>query len=200
MATLLLVRHGLTAETGKRLSGRRPGIGLTEEGRSQAEAAGRALERVPLAAVYTSPVQRCRETARLVAAPHGLTPVQYRSLIEVDYGSWTGRSLGHLRRTKLWRRLDAAPSRVVFPGGERLGAVQGRAVQACEEIAVLHEHSSVVLVSHGDVIAAVLAHYLGMPTDLYRRLRVAPASISRIELPVDGPPAVSLVNHVPEVP
>jgi broad specificity phosphatase PhoE len=71
-------------------------------------------------------------------------------------------------------------------------------VQACEEIAVLHEHSSVALVSHGDVIATVLAHYLGMPTDLYRRLRVAPASISRIELPVEGPPAVSLVNHVPE--
>lgn len=197
MAGLVLVRHAVTPETGKRLSGRLPGVALSAEGRAQAEAVARCLADLPVAAVYTSPLQRCRETARVVAAPHGLKPVQYRSLIEVDYGSWSGRTLASLRRTKAWKHLLVAPSRVVFPGGERLGDVRGRAVAACEEIAAAHGTGTVVLVSHGDVIRSVLAHYLGMPIDLFHRVLISPGSVSRIDLPPGGAPRVTAVNHVP---
>lgn len=195
MARLLLVRHAATAETGKRLTGRLPGVGISPAGVAQAGAAADLLAPLPVAAVYTSPLLRCRETARLVAAPHDLDPVPYRSLIEVDYGAWSGRTLASLRRTKAWRQVMATPSRVSFPGGERLGEVQGRAVAACEDLAAAHREAVIVLVSHADVIKAILAHYLGTPFDLFQRLVIEPASVSEVELPAEGAPRVRRLNH-----
>src|SRR5438270_10127323 len=87
--TLVLVRHGVTEETGPILSGRRPGIGLSEKGREQAGAAGRRLADLPVAAVYSSPLERCRQTAEAVAAPHGLPVNDLPGLFEADYGEWS---------------------------------------------------------------------------------------------------------------
>lgn len=158
------------------------------------------LAAIDVAAVYTSPLRRCRETARIVGAPHGLDPVPHRSLIEVDYGAWSGRTMASLRRTKAWRSLLTTPSRVTFPGGERLGDVQARGVAACEELAAAHKNDAVVLVSHGDVIKAILAHYLGAPFDLFQRIVVDPASVSEIHLPAEGFPSVHRINHMVEAP
>ena len=101
MTRLILIRHAPTAETGKRLTGRLPGVGLSAAGRRAAVALGQTLAAAPLEAVYTSPVQRCRETAVLVAGPHGLRPRAHRGLSEVDFGAWSGRTLASLRRTSL---------------------------------------------------------------------------------------------------
>lgn len=198
MARLLLVRHAATPETGTRLTGRLPGVGISPAGTGQANALADLLAGLPVAAVYTSPLLRCRETARIIAAPHRLDPVPYRSLIEVDYGAWSGRSLASLRRTKAWKQLAVAPSRLSFPGGERLGDVQGRAVAACEDLVGAHRSDTIVLVSHADVIKAILAHYLGTPFDLVQRLVIDPASVSELDLPPEGPPRVIRVNQVPE--
>src|SRR3954464_5543845 len=78
--TLVLVRHGVTGETGPILSGRRPGIGLSDKGREQAESAGRRPAALPVAAVYSSPLERCRQTAEAVAAPHGLAVIDVPGL------------------------------------------------------------------------------------------------------------------------
>jgi probable phosphoglycerate mutase len=198
VARLYLIRHASTSETGKRLTGRLPGVGIDPAGRSAAEHTAAALGAVRLAAIYTSPLRRCRETARIVAGPHGIDPVPYRSLIEVDYGSWSGRTLNSLKRTTLWHRLFSAPSRTRFPGGESLREVQGRAVAACEELAAAHPRHEIALVSHGDVIKAVVAHYLGTPLDLFQRIVVDPGSVTVIDLPADGKsPRVAAVNRVP---
>jgi broad specificity phosphatase PhoE len=85
-----------------------------------------------------------------------------------------------------------------FPDGESLAAVQARAVAACEAVAAAHPAATVAAVSHGDVIALVLAHYLGMPLDLYHRLSVPPASLSTIDLPGDGPAVIRSVAAGPE--
>jgi len=191
---LLLIRHAPTPETGKRLTGRLPGVALSAEGVEMAERLASHLEGVTPAALYTSPVLRCRETARIVGATWGLSPVAYRSFIEVDYGTWAGRSLGSLRRTKQWRQLFIAPSRVRFPGGETISEVQARAVAACEQLGTSHGDATVAVVSHADVIRTVLAHYLGMALDLYQRIHVGPASLSIIELPSSGFPTVPIVN------
>jgi probable phosphoglycerate mutase len=196
MPRLVLIRHAPTPETGKRLTGRLPGVGLGPAGREAAVRTARALAGLPFAAVYSSPLRRCKETARIVAEPHGLVPVAYRSLIEVDYGTWSGRSLASLQRTRLWRELLVAPSRARFPGGERLGEVAVRAVAACEELASAHAKGTVALVGHGDVIKAALAHYLGTPIDLFQRITIAPASWSVIDLPAGGMPRVICVNRV----
>lgn len=195
MARLVLIRHAPTPETGKKLTGRLPGVGLDDPGRDAAEATAAALAGLPFAAVYTSPLMRCRETARIVAAPHGLRPIPYRSLIEVDYGTWSGRSLGSLTRTKAWRGLLRSPSRFRFPGGERLGEVAARSAAACEDLADAHPDETIAVVSHGDVIKSALAHFLGVPADLYHRLVVSPASWSIVDLPPHGMPMVQAVNR-----
>jgi probable phosphomutase (TIGR03848 family) len=194
VTTIVLVRHATTAATGKRLGGWTPGVHLDEGGVAQAERAARRLAGLDVAAVYASPLERTRETARIVARPHGLRVRTRRGIGEVDYGEWTDRPLGQLRRRKLWATIQSTPSRVTFPGGESIRAAQARAVEALELIAAEHEQDTVVAVSHADVIKAVLAHYLGMPLDTFQRLVIAPASISVLALPPGGPPAVLGTN------
>lgn len=191
---LLLIRHAPTPETGTRLTGRQPGVGLSAKGREMADALGERLAGARLRAVYSSPQQRCRETAKPIAQQAGLSATSYRSFAEVDYGTWTGRSLSSLRRTKLWRQLFIAPSRVRFPGGESLPEMQARAVDAAEELTARHGDHLVAVVSHGDVIKAVLAHYLGIHLDLFQRLHVGPGSVAAIDLPEFGVPAVLSMN------
>ncbi len=194
MTTLVLLRHATTPATGRRLGGWTPGVHLDAAGRDQAEAAARRLASMQVAAVYASPLERTRETAAAVARAHGLRVRIERGIGEVDYGEWTDRPLAQLRRLKLWRTIQQAPSRVTFPGGESIRAAQQRAVEATERIAAAHPGETVVLVSHADIIKAVLAHHLGMGLDLFQRIVISPASSSVVVLPEGGAPAVLSVN------
>src|SRR5207237_7219120 len=115
-----------TEVTGKKLSGWAPDIHLSEEGRAQAAALATRLEPLRLTAVYSSPLERCMETAQSIAMPRGLEVRAVPDLIEVGYGKWTGRSLTVLARTSLWKRIQQAPSSVRFPDGETLVGVRPR--------------------------------------------------------------------------
>jgi probable phosphomutase (TIGR03848 family) len=194
VATIALVRHATTAATGKRLGGWTPGVHLDARGIGQAEAAAERLAPLPVEAVYASPLERTQETARIVAAPHGLRVRTRREIGEVDYGEWTDQPLGQLRRRKLWPVIQTTPSRVTFPGGESIRGAQGRAVDAIETLAAEHRGRTVVVVSHADVIKAVLAHFLGMPLDTFQRLHVSPASVSVLHLGDGVPPFISRIN------
>lgn len=187
MTTFYLVRHGLTNHTNHRLSGRMAGIHLNDDGRAQAEAVGKRLSRVDLEAVYASPLERTVETARAVAAPHRLKVTTRKALIEVDYGTWTGRPLRSLARTKLWRAVQHRPSAARFPEGESLMEVQSRAVAELERIQANHPKGKVCIVSHGDVIRLLLAHHLGTHVDLFQRIHVGAASMSVLALGATGP-------------
>jgi probable phosphoglycerate mutase len=191
---LYLIRHAVTAETGVTLSGRQSGIALSTAGVAMAERAAAMLADLPVRAVYTSPILRCRQTARSFGAEWALDPIVDRGLIEADYGTWSGRSLKSLYRLKAWQRLMESASRFRFPQGETLGEVQRRSVAAVEALAQRHGDNDVALVSHADVIRVILAHYLGMPLDLVHRLSVAPASVSIVELYRSGGVAVPTVN------
>ena len=193
MTILLLARHGITDLTGKKLYGRSADVHLSEEGRRQSEELGRRLASLRPAALYTSPIERCRETAELVGEACGLDPVELPEVMEIDYGRWAGRSFASLARTRLWRRVHRIPSGVRFPGGETLAEVQRRVVGALEEIAEGRPRGLVVVVSHGDPIAMAIAHYAGVHIDLFQRLQVSPASVSAVALD-DGPPKVLRVN------
>jgi probable phosphomutase (TIGR03848 family) len=200
VATIVLVRHATTAATGKRLGGWTPGVHLDESGIRQAERTAERLTGLEVAAVYTSPLERTRETARIVARPHGLRIRTRRGIGEVDYGEWTDEPLGRLRRRKLWATIQTTPSRVTFPGGESIRAAQSRAVETIEALAAEHGDEVVVVVSHADVIKAVVAHYLGMPLDTFQRLVIAPASVTVLALPEGGPPALLRCNDAPQDP
>ena len=192
--TIVLLRHATTPATGKRLGGRTPGVHLDEAGREQARAAARRLASLPVSAVYASPLERTRETAADVARRHGLRVRLERGLLEVDYGDWTDRPLAQLRRLALWQTVQQAPSRVTFPGGESIRAAQQRAVETTERLAAAHKGETLVLVSHADVIKAVVAHHLGMGLDLFQRIVISPASSTVLVLPDGATPALLTLN------
>ena len=183
---VLLVRHGLTAGTGSVLTGRTPGIVLDERGREQAAALATRLAGVPLDAVITSPLLRCRQTADAIVAARNGQPVavtEDEELAEVRYGDWTGRSLKKLAKEPLWRVVLAHPSAVRFPGedGESMPDMQHRAVSAVRSWnARLGKDAVYLICSHGDVIKAVIADSLGMHLDLCQRIQVDPCSLSVI--------------------
>jgi len=200
MTTVLLVRHGrTTANASGVLAGRAAGISLDATGRDQADATARRLAAVPLVAVVTSPLERCRQTARAVVGQQATRPaapelVVERGITECDYGDWQGRPLAELAKEPLWGVVQGQPSAAVFPGGESLAAMQARSVEAVRrhdaELEVRHGKGAVwVAVAHGDIIKAVLADALGMHLDLFQRIAVGPASVSIVRY---GP-------HRPEV-
>lgn len=193
---VILVRHAVTGETGSSLTGRLAGVALSADGIAMAEELAASLSGLALKAIYSSPIQRCRETAAILAREHRL-PVRTRSaFVEADYGAWSGRSLKSLYRLKAWGMLMSAPSRFRFPDGETLAEVQARAVAGVETLAAAHSPGDVVVVcSHNDVIRVVLAHYLGVPLDLVHRLDARPASVSIIDLAKNGRVAVPVVNQ-----
>jgi len=183
---LLLARHAVTAQTGPLLSGRAPGIDLSDRGREQAEALGTRLAGLPVAAVYASPIERTVQTAESVAKHHGLTVLTLDGVIEADYGEWTGGKLADLAKTDLWKTVQRAPSRARFPNGESLAEMQGRMVSALEDVVSRHSGELVVVVSHADPIKAAIAHYTGVHLDLFQRIMVSPASVTAFELTAHG--------------
>jgi probable phosphomutase (TIGR03848 family) len=180
MRLLLLLRHAVTEHTGARLSGWLPGLHLSEEGRQQAKALAERLAPIPLDALYASPLERCQETAAVVAEAKGLKVETLEDVGEVRYGDWTGRELKGLAREPLWKVVQASPSAARFPGGESLFEMQARAVLAVERLRAAHPEQTVAVCSHADVIKALACHYLGMHLDLFQRVVVSPASLTAI--------------------
>nr|MDQ3879331.1 histidine phosphatase family protein [Actinomycetota bacterium] len=158
MTVFFLVRHAVTSHTGHKLTGWLPDVHLTDEGREQAEATAQALRGVHFEGIFSSPIDRTLETARIVAAPHKLRVSVRKSLGEVEYGRWTDRPLKSLMRTRLWRTVQSWPSGATFPDGESLREVQNRAIDEIETIRAGHR-GPVCVVSHGDVIKLITAHY-----------------------------------------
>jgi probable phosphoglycerate mutase len=184
MPVILLIRHGENDYVKKqRLAGRMAGVHLNQNGQQQAQALAELLKSAPIKAIYSSPLERAMETAAPLAQALGL-PVQPRpGLIEVDVGEWQDQRIKALSRTKLWKVVQGAPSRMRFPGGETFAEAQYRICQDLEAIVRQHEMKDVVVcVSHSDPIRLAVAYYLGMPLDMFQRLSVAPASITMLHL------------------
>jgi probable phosphomutase (TIGR03848 family) len=180
--TVVLVRHAVTAHTGPLLSGRTPGVDLSDAGRTQAISLAERLARLPIRAVYTSPIERTTQTAQAIAAHHQLEVKPLDGVLEADYGEWTGGKLVDLARTDLWQTVQRAPSRARFPGGESMAAMQARMIDALDHVAASHPGEIVVVVSHADPIKAAIAYYTGLHLDLFQRIHVSPASVSVLEL------------------
>ena len=200
---MILVRHGrTTANTSGVLAGRTAGVRLDETGVAQAERTAQRLAVVPLAAVVTSPLERCRQTARAIAKAQTGSPATAteRGITECDYGSWQGRSLRELAKEPLWKTVQSQPSAAVFPDGESMSTMQARAVSAVRRLDALYEaeHGAAavwVAVSHGDIIKSVLADALGMHLDLFQRIQVDPASVSIVRYTAARPYVLATNTH-----
>ncbi len=183
MTTVLLVRHGrTTANTAGVLAGWTEGVSLDETGVAQVRALAQRLAGVPLAAVVSSPLQRCKETTDLLLEGRDDVPQHEDERVgEVRYGDWSGRELKTLAKDPLWKVVQGHPSAMTFPGdgGESMTGMATRATSAVREWnATLGDDAVYVVVSHGDPIKAILADALGMHLDQFQRIVVDPASIS----------------------
>src|SRR3954468_22873586 len=198
MSTVLLVRHGLTAMTGPVLAGRTPGVHLDDRGLKQAAVVAERIAVLPLAAIVTSPMERCVETAEAIRdrqAAESPWHVDDR-LVECGYGDWTGRPLKELAKEPLWKVVQSQPSAVRFPNGEALAGMATRAVSAVRSWdAQLGEDAVWVACTHGDIIKAVVADALGLHLDQYQRIVPDPCSVSVIRYTATRP-YVMRVNDV----
>jgi len=197
VTTVILLRHGrTTANTGGVLAGWTPGVRLDETGEAQATAVGERLAKVPLAAVVSSPLERCAQTVAAVVAGRDLDVATDDRFGEARYGDWTGRAIKELAKEPLWTVVQQHPSAAVFPGpeGEGLAQTQARAVAAVRAWnARLGPDAVWLACSHGDVIKAILADALGLHLDQFQRIVVDPASISVVTY-TDTRPFVVRVN------
>ena len=183
----------MTATTGTVLPGRAPGLHLSPKGRAQADAiATRVSGLRRLSAVYTSPMERARETAAPVARALRLTARVEAGLNECDFGEWTGRRLRELARTPEWKTVQRYPSGFRFPGGESFPQMQTRVAAALAGLVARHPGEVIVAVSHGDPIKAAVALALGTPLDLFQRIVIAPASITAVAYGASGPTVLAV--------
>ncbi len=191
---VLLVRHGLTPTTGVKLPGRAAGLHLSDEGRKQAENAAERIAKIDkVVAIYSSPLERARETAGIIAkARHQAVRIE-RGLLELNIGKFTGMALKDAHKTDEWNAIQQHPSGFHFPGGESFTEMQTRITSAIDRIVARHRGHIIVAVSHADPIKAAVAHALGTPLDLFQRIMIGTASISAIAYRPSGV-AVLTVN------
>jgi probable phosphomutase (TIGR03848 family) len=199
MTTFFLIRHAVHELGGETLAGRLPGVHLSAKGREQAAALAQRLQGVPIKAVYTSPLDRTRETAASVANALGLEAQVDEDLLELGFGEWQGRKIADLKQDELWNRFNSFRSGTLPPGGELMMDTQRRIVGAMLRLRERHGDEYVALVSHADVIKAAVAYFMGIPLDLFQRIEISPASITIIGLADYGPWILS-VNNTTQLP
>lgn len=190
--TFYFVRHGEHDRVDRTLCGRMPGVMLNAKGKEQARASGRRLAALQPLRILTSPMERARQTADIIAEETGRAVEDAQALQEIDCGEWTGKGFHDLHADPRWKDWNEARSVTRLPGGEMMFEVQARVVSCLERLRRLHESARLVLVSHSDVIKAAILFHLGMSLDLFARIEVAPGSISTLIIDNWGAKLVSL--------
>lgn len=188
------VRHGTTPTTGKVLPGRAKGLHLSEKGEQEAaNTAARLAALGRIRAIYTSPLERARETAKAISVATGLSARVERGLLECEFGEWTGRQLSELSKLPEWQQVQRHPSGFRFPAGESFTELAARVAGTVERLVAKHPGEVIVAVSHADPIKIALADALGQPLDLMQRTMVSPCSVSVVAYG-SGTPSVLALN------
>jgi probable phosphoglycerate mutase len=187
MTTFLLIRHALNDYIDKAIAGWTPDVHLNDAGRAQVERLAERLAQAPIAAIYSSPLERARETAAPLAKRLGLDVRMCEAFGEIGYGEWTGKSLSELARDGRWGQFNSVRSLTRAPGGETMLEAQTRVMAAIEVLCDQHPREMIAVFSHGDVIKAAIAYFLGIPLDFYYRFDIGPASVSVVTIDDHGP-------------
>jgi probable phosphoglycerate mutase len=187
MTNFHLVRHASHDLLGRVLSGRTTDVGLNDKGRAECAALAEYFAARPIAAIYSSPIRRAIETAQPISGRLGVDLQLDARLIELDFGAWNGAAFDALEDVPEWRDWNVFRSGMRPPGGgETMVEAQARIAGAMVDLKDRHDKAELVLLSHGDVIKAVLAYWAGIPLDLCRRIEISPASISTVALDRHG--------------
>ena len=196
---ILLIRHATHDRPDPVLVGRDDSVRLSEKGYKQGQDLAQRLAPLPLSVVITSPSCRCRMTAEIIAAPHGLDLEIEPDLDEIDFGAWRGRTFAELDTDPEWRLFNMARGSARTPGGETIISVSARIERAFNRIRDRSPDQMVAVISHGDVIRAALCWVLGLAPDLMLRFEISPSSVSTIEFG-DGAPRLLVLNWIDRYP
>jgi broad specificity phosphatase PhoE len=191
---VLLIRHAHTDALGRFLAGRAAGVPLSTIGRAQAERLGQLLAALPLAGIYTSPLERAVETARAIARHHSVPIHEDAGLQEIDFGEWTGCTFAELDDNAAWHTFNDRRSAATIPAGETPAGVQERIVGAITRLTAAHRGRTIALITHGDVIRSAVLYIAGSSLDLWHRFEVSPASITGLSVS-DSAFKLLYVNH-----
>ncbi|AUW57294.1 histidine phosphatase family protein [Sphingobium sp. SCG-1] len=191
---LLLVRHAAHGHLGRILTGRGSDIALSSDGVTQAERLAQALTDWPVAAIYSSPQHRCRQTAAIIGDRLALAVQTSDALDEIDFGEWTGREFTDLEQDALWHRWNTTRSKTQPPGGERMTKAIERVAAFLDKLGA-GDAQTVLCVTHADIIRGAIAHYLGLSLDNILRFDVDPASLSTLQFE-GGQARLTTLNRV----
>ncbi|MFC0410736.1 histidine phosphatase family protein [Roseomonas elaeocarpi] len=185
--TVFLVRHASHDRVGDTLCGRIAGVRLGAAGQAQSRALAGFLAAQRITALLSSPMERARDTAAPVAEQTGLAVRIDAGFNEIDVGEWAGQRFDALAGDARWTEWNHRRATARAPGGESMAEVQQRALAALAQLVADHPGGRVAVVSHCDVIKAVLAAHLGMSLNDYMRFEIDPASVSTLAVwPQDG--------------
>lgn len=194
---VLLVRHGQTPTTGKILPGRAPGLHLNEHGQDQAARVAQRLAALPITAIYSSPLERTKQTAAATAEATGVGVIEEPGLLEGDFGQWTGAELAELRKLPEWETVQQRPDQFRFPEGESFAEIRDRMTDTLAKLRDQHPGGTVVCFSHADPIRVAVSDALGNALNTFQRISIGPCSVSAIAYqtePADSDPRVLTVN------
>lgn len=182
MTKFLLIRHATTDSVGKKLSGRLPGVHLNKEGKEQAQKLAERLAGLPVAAIYSSPLERAVETAEPLANALQLSVNICEDFLEMDFGEWTNRSIEELKDEQKFKLFNSFRSCTRIPGGELMLEAQTRIVSGMQKLSAQHTNETIAIISHSDMIKAAVAYYAGIHLDMFQRIEISPASVSIINV------------------
>lgn len=189
MTYILLTRHGhVEGITPPAFRGRRD-LPLTALGREQARRLGTFLATRPkIAAIYTSPLQRCVDTGAAVAAATGVTATVLTALADIDYGDWTGKPHEAVERTDPARYAQwwSQPQLVRPPNGESLQELLARTADAVRDVVARHPDGRVVLIGHDSTNRALLLTLLDLPLSAFWRFEQSPCNLTDIDVSPSG--------------
>jgi broad specificity phosphatase PhoE len=194
VTTFFLIRHASCRGLGQTLWGRTPGICLDDTGEMQAQCLPDRFKNVTLDAIYSSPLERALQTASVIAESMKLDVKTNDAVNEINFGEWTGRTFEELSGDERWRHFNSHRSMTIIPGGETFLEVQNRIVKEVEMLALQHGKSHVAIISHADVIRAVVAYFSAIPLDLIERFEISPCSVSVVAVNDDNATLLTLNN------
>lgn len=198
----LLIRHAAHVHLDRHLSGRMPGVPLSDDGRAQAARLGEALAGETIDGIVASPLERTQETAKAIANARSVRPTIETddALVEIDMGAWTGAPIGGFGDDPQWQAWNAERGTARIPGGETMAEATARIVGCLERLARNHAGETIALVSHSDMIRAVAATVIGLSLQSMLRFEIAPASLTRIDWGDWGTRLISLNERIGEWP
>jgi probable phosphoglycerate mutase len=170
-----------------------PGVSLNEEGKEQANKLAERLKHLPIAAIYTSPLERAVETAQPLSIALNTEVIIDDGFIEMDFGDWTNSTISDLEENPDFKLFNTFRSNKRIPGGDLMPEAQTRFISAMQKLYAKHPGKIVAIVSHADMIKAAVTYYAGIHLDLFQRIEISPASVSIIEV-YDETARIVLVN------